>query len=152
MDKTYRVASSVAARRIPKNVVLLVKAYVDRLRRETSTPIERVIVYGSQARGKTHKWSDIDVCIVSPKFKHPMDAIAFLLQQRDDKEVMALLEPIGFSSKDFREGSPFIEEIKRTGVEILVPQHGDYTKLREKLFAGKDPETLDREIRKFNRQ
>lgn len=36
--------------------------------------------------------------------------------------------------------------------QILVPPHGDYTKLRQKLFAGKDIETLDQEIRKFNRE
>jgi hypothetical protein len=31
---------------------------------------------------------------------------------------MAGLEPIGFTEKDFREGSSLIEEIKKTGVEI----------------------------------
>lgn len=36
--------------------------------------------------------------------------------------------------------------------QILVPPHGNYTKLREKLFAGKDVKSLDREIRKFNRK
>jgi hypothetical protein len=35
--------------------------------------------------------------------------------------------------------------------QILVPPQGDYTKLRQKLFSGKDAETLNREIRKFNR-
>ncbi|HEX9722226.1 MAG TPA: hypothetical protein VGA53_03090 [Candidatus Paceibacterota bacterium] len=34
--------------------------------------------------------------------------------------------------------------------QILVPPHGDYTRLRKKLFAGKDADALDREIRKFN--
>lgn len=36
--------------------------------------------------------------------------------------------------------------------QILVPPHGDYTRLRKKLFAGKDADTLDREIRKFSRK
>ena len=36
--------------------------------------------------------------------------------------------------------------------QILVPPHGDYTKLRRKLFAGKNAESLDREIQKFNRK
>ena len=36
--------------------------------------------------------------------------------------------------------------------QILVPPHGNYTKLRQKLFAGKNAETLDREARKFNRK
>jgi len=37
--------------------------------------------------------------------------------------------------------------------QVLVPPRGeDYLKIRPKLFEGKDDETLDKEIRKFNRQ
>lgn len=31
--------------------------------------IDQVIVFGSQAKGNSHKWSDIDVCLVSPQFE-----------------------------------------------------------------------------------
>jgi len=31
-------------------------------------PVEQLIVFGSQAKGNTHKWSDIDVCVVSNSF------------------------------------------------------------------------------------
>jgi predicted nucleotidyltransferase len=31
--------------------------------------IEKMILFGSYATGKTHKWSDIDLIIVSPKFR-----------------------------------------------------------------------------------
>lgn len=31
-------------------------------------PVEQVILFGSHAKGTTHEWSDIDVCIVSPVF------------------------------------------------------------------------------------
>jgi uncharacterized protein len=32
-------------------------------------PVEKMILFGSNATGKTHKDSDIDLIIVSPKFK-----------------------------------------------------------------------------------
>ncbi len=32
-------------------------------------PVEKMILFGSQASGKTHKDSDVDLIIVSPKFK-----------------------------------------------------------------------------------
>lgn len=32
-------------------------------------PIDRLIVFGSRVRGKFHRWSDIDLIIVSRKFK-----------------------------------------------------------------------------------
>ncbi len=31
--------------------------------------IQKIILFGSRARGKTHRWSDVDLIIVSPKFK-----------------------------------------------------------------------------------
>ncbi len=30
---------------------------------------KKIILFGSQARGKTHEWSDVDLIVVSPKFK-----------------------------------------------------------------------------------
>ncbi len=32
-------------------------------------PIEKLILFGSRAKGNYHKWSDIDLIIVSPKFR-----------------------------------------------------------------------------------
>jgi len=30
---------------------------------------KKIILFGSQARGETHEWSDVDLIVVSPKFK-----------------------------------------------------------------------------------
>ena len=32
-------------------------------------PIDKLILFGSHATGKTHRWSDVDLVIVSTKFK-----------------------------------------------------------------------------------
>lgn len=33
-------------------------------------PIKKMILFGSQARGNIHKWSDVDLIIVSDKFRN----------------------------------------------------------------------------------
>jgi len=118
MGTTYRKFTYMATSRIPKKITRVVQNYTDRIQRDTKTPIQRVILYGSWAKGNPRKWSDVDVCIISPKFQHPLEAITFLLLQRNREEVLAGIEPVGFTSKDFEEGSSLINEIKRTGIDL----------------------------------
>lgn len=103
-------------KRVSKKVIKVVQNYVQRLSKEEKLPIEQVIIFGSQVNGKTREWSDIDICIISPKFRDALKAIEFLLIKRKRKEVMAGLEPVGFTKKDFKEGGVLIEEIKKTGI------------------------------------
>jgi len=108
----------MAKKRIPKKVAEVVAGYTQRLSEQEKLPIKRVIVFGSQVKGRTHKSSDIDVCIISPRFKDILKSMQFLFIKRNRKEVLAGLEPIGFTEKDFKESSCLIEEIKKTGVEL----------------------------------
>jgi len=108
----------MAKKRIPKNIVKVVKDYTQRLSKQEKLPISRVIIFGSQVKGRPHKWSDIDVCIISPRFKDALKAMQFLFIQRNKKEVLAGLEPVGFTEKAFSQSSSLIEEIKNTGVEL----------------------------------
>ena len=108
----------MAEKRIPKKTIKIVQDYTQRLLKEDKLSIKKVIIFGSQAKGKSQKWSDIDVCIISPRFKDTMKALEFLLVKRKKEEVMAGLEPVGFSPKDFQEGSAFVHEIKKTGVVV----------------------------------
>lgn len=108
----------MAKKRIPKEVIKTVLDYSKRLRTQNKIPIDRVIIFGSQATGKARHWSDIDVCLISPKFKDYFKALEFLWQERKDEEVRTGLEPVGFSKELFQEGSSLIQEIKKTGVEV----------------------------------
>lgn len=108
----------MAEKRISKEVIKIVQDYSKRLKKQNKIPIDKVIVFGSQATGKAHRWSDIDVCVISPKFKDYFKALEFLWQTRKDEEVKIGLEPVGFSKEVFHKGSGLIQEIKRTGVEI----------------------------------
>ncbi|MDP2909887.1 MAG: nucleotidyltransferase domain-containing protein [bacterium] len=108
----------MAKNRISKDTIKVVKEYANRLSIKEKLHIKKVIVFGSQVKGSVGKWSDIDVCIISPKFKNMRQALEFLWAKREKEEVLKGLEPIGFSEEDFEKGSDLIEEIKKNGVEI----------------------------------
>lgn len=81
-------------------------------------PIAKLIIFGSYAKGKAKGYSDIDLCIVSPKFgKDHIDELQFLLKL--SRNVDDRLEPIPVSIEEYKsDTSPFIFEVKRFGKEI----------------------------------
>lgn len=93
-----------------------VSAYVDALRAD-QLPIDQVFLFGSYAHGTQHRWSDVDLCIVSSKFRTPWEALQYLWKKVPDTSLT--IEPVGFGTRDFQEGSTLINEIKRTGVRIV---------------------------------
>ncbi|MDP2631052.1 MAG: nucleotidyltransferase domain-containing protein [Candidatus Uhrbacteria bacterium] len=107
---------AISKKTLPPKVKLQVKKYLAILKKD-NLPIQKAFVYGSYAKGTPHKWSDIDVCIVSSRFTSTWSAIEYLWSHRPF-DVRYTIEPIGFSTKDFREGSPLVNEIKRTGVPV----------------------------------
>ncbi len=83
-------------------------------------PIKKAILFGSYAKGKQHKWSDIDLCIISPKFKDAFYALNYLSLKKPFNTKYTI-GPVGFSPKDFKDKySSFIHEIKTTGIEISI--------------------------------
>lgn len=107
----------MARKTIKKEIKKIVLEY--RLKvKNAGIPVERMIVFGSQARGNARKDSDIDVCVVSPKFgKDEMaesSKLNFLRWKLDNR-----IEAHAVSSRDFAEtATPLIFEIKKYGVEI----------------------------------
>jgi len=103
---------------IPKKIEREIFEYVANLKKDR-LPIKKVILFGSYAKGAQHKWSDIDICVVSPKFKNTFSAMQYLWLKRINDQGHAI-EPVGFSPKDYKEGSSLINEIKQTGIEIKI--------------------------------
>ena len=110
----------MARSRIPKKIRAVVKGYGERLTQKNKLSIDRLIIFGSYAKGAAHRQSDVDVCVISPQFNDPLEAIRLLLHKRNNDEVRAGIEPVGFTLKNFKEGGSLINEIKRTGVEIRL--------------------------------
>jgi len=107
----------MAKKTLSKTVEKKVRSYARRLEQD-GLPISRVVVFGSYAKGATRRYSDIDVCVVSPCFDDAFSALQYLWTRKNQKEIN--IEPVGFSPKDYREGSSLINEIKRHGIQIKV--------------------------------
>lgn len=110
----------MAKKRIPKKVKKAIELYLQELKKD-KLPIKEVILFGSWAKGTSKKWSDIDLCIISPKFKDPWKALEYLWSKRKIFDLSYTIEPLGFSPKDFQDKyNPLIAEIKKTGIKIKI--------------------------------
>lgn len=79
--------------------------------------VDKIILYGSYAKGNPREHSDIDVAIISPSFKgkrffeiQAAFACAF-------PEYLSAVEPIGYSTDDYRsaERESLLGEIRKHG-------------------------------------
>lgn len=105
-------------KKLPRKVVKKVRQYVKILEAD-NLPVEEVYVFGSYAKGKQSKWSDIDVCVISPKFKDSFLAMQYLWHKRPEDDIDLFIEPVGFSPKNFeKDPSPFVYEIKKYGIRV----------------------------------
>lgn len=96
----------------------IVQAYAAELRRH-DFPFTHIWLYGSHAKGRGKPWSDIDVCVVSPKFRGKQwDTYEKKLWQWR-RDIDPRLEPIGFAPEDLNSWSPLAHEIKTYGVKIV---------------------------------
>ncbi|NLD35846.1 MAG: nucleotidyltransferase domain-containing protein [Desulfatiglans sp.] len=87
-----------------------------------SITVDKIVLYGSYAKGTPQPHSDIDLAVISPDFKGKkimeiQTTLAGLLGQ-----YLSITEVIGYSSDEFLSASPetFIGEIKRTGKIIYA--------------------------------
>jgi uncharacterized protein len=80
-------------------------------------PLERVYLFGSWAKGTQHKDSDIDLAIISSKFKTWSKKTRLLSKaMRMD---FSAVEPHGFHPKDFVKENPVVDEILKYGIRIV---------------------------------
>jgi len=95
----------------PKN---LIKRYRKALER-AGVPIEKIILFGSYAKGKAKPYSDIDLCVVSKTFgKDDYDEMVFLKTLTSD--IDSMLEPHPYHPKDLENPyDPLAYEIKKHG-------------------------------------
>ncbi len=80
--------------------------------------VKKAILFGSYANNSERKESDIDIALV---FDHLKDNDKFDLQVQLmllASQVDTRIEPHPISNEDFNSNTPFVIEIKRTGIEI----------------------------------
>ena len=92
--------------------------YYLKLIRQKYEGIEKVYLFGSYAKGKSKKESDIDLALI---FNDLDDSERFDIQVQSmllASQIDSRIEPHPISLNDFVSGNPFVVEIQRTGVEI----------------------------------
>ncbi len=108
-------------KRQPENIrndIEIAQRFASRVR-EIGIPVDELYVFGSRIRGDANKWSDLDVCVVSPAFGVDKTAELVLLSILKDR-VNIDIEAHPFSVQEFsNKYSPFVQEIKRTGIKII---------------------------------
>jgi hypothetical protein len=82
--------------------------------RKNNILFNKVILFGSVATGKNHKYSDIDIAVVSEQFTENAIADWNLLSPIivSNRNFMAI-ETHTFPVSYFEKGDPFIDEIKK---------------------------------------
>lgn len=81
-------------------------------------PVEKIILFGSYAKGTAKPWSDLDLCIVSKTFgKDGHKDLVYLMQLAGEMELM--IEPHPYNPKDLKDPfDPLAYEIKTTGIVV----------------------------------
>ena len=102
---------------IPANVRATVEEFIRQLNAD-NLRILRAYIFGSYAKGQQSKWSDIDVALVSDQFEGDMFNDRCKLSPYVVR-IDADIETHPFSTKDFTEDNPFVEEIIKTGIRIV---------------------------------
>lgn len=82
--------------------------------------VDRLILFGSYAKGTQKPWSDIDLCVVSPQFgKNRFEERVKLMKLTIG--VSENIEPHPCSPKDLKDKfNPLSTEISEYGIEIPV--------------------------------
>jgi len=82
-------------------------------------PVDKVVLFGSHAKGTATPQSDIDICFFIGSFGNMrrIDIIKKLLDLMH-KYKRIHFEPIVFPTDELQNDNPFVKEILRTGREI----------------------------------
>lgn len=95
----------------------IVKKYARALQ-EADFPFTAVYLFGSHARERAGRWSDIDVAVVSDALTRNTDEKRFRLWDIR-LDVDTRIEPHGFTVKNFaNDADPMAHEIRKTGIRV----------------------------------
>src|SRR5580698_935497 len=82
--------------------------------------LKKVILFGSYAHNKQRRYSDVDVALVADEFEGFVFNDLDLFIHTKIKKPYSKIQVQTFPTSHFKKGDPFIDEIKRTGIEIKL--------------------------------
>lgn len=95
----------------------LVESYASDV--STVFPVDKVVLFGSHAKGVATAQSDIDVCFFLSSFgdRRRVDILKELLGLMHNYKRVHF-EPTVFPTAEIQNDNPFVKEILRTGIEV----------------------------------
>lgn len=104
---------------VDESIEIIVKKYLKKLE-EAGYEECFAVIYGSQSTGKTDKWSDIDIMIVSPVFNNGIKRSDVNMLWRIAAATDSRIEPVPAGKIQFEtdDGNTLIEIARRTGYRI----------------------------------
>jgi predicted nucleotidyltransferase len=107
---------------VDRSTVIIVQRYLRTLR-EHGVAVGFGVVFGSQASGTAHEWSDIDVVVVSPRFDVRRERKDVDLLWRVAARTDSRIEPVPCGERQWEESgeSAIIEIARRQGERIPCP-------------------------------
>lgn len=94
-----------------------IKKYVQFI--NTKIKIDKIVLFGSYAKSTASGESDIDLAIVSSDFgKSPLTEKMDLYEWRYQAQLATDIQPFPFSLVEYDGDHFFVEEIRKTGIDI----------------------------------
>lgn len=104
---------------VDESVVLAVRSYLHNLQMQ-GLAVSFGVVFGSQATGRTDRWSDIDLIVVSPRFDAMRNRQDVSLLWRVAARTDARIEPIPCGERQWSDGSSPIVEVARGEGQVIA--------------------------------
>ncbi len=106
---------------VEESVITSVKKYLNELRR-VGVPVKFGIMFGSHARKNIHRWSDIDLLVISSLYDEDYDREDINLLWRTAAYTDNRIEPVpvGLNRWETDDESAIIETARREGIRINI--------------------------------
>ncbi len=108
---------------VDESIIETVKRYLNHLRSQ-GFDARFGVLFGSHVTGDTHKYSDIDLMVVSPQFDPPRDRRDRIFLWTSVLPIDINIEPIPCGLKQWEEDdeTPIIEVARREGIIIKAEE------------------------------
>lgn len=108
---------------VDQEIINVVRKYMEALPAEGIHPVS-AIIFGSQARGNTHEWSDIDVLIIAPEFDNkrpiPFALVKRLWSTATNTDLRIEAIPCGVEEWKSPHARPILSAAEKEGFEIAA--------------------------------
>jgi len=106
---------------VSQAVELIVRRYLAAAA-EAGIRARSAVLFGSQARGQTDQWSDIDLVVIAPELEPPTDRrlVDKLWELRATTDSRVEPIPCGQQEWETDQSRPILHIARREGVEILA--------------------------------